>query len=180
VRDSGGNLSIKINLFDRSFKYRGAAGRAVRVAEYGVYVSGFGFLTGPHEFADSQSFNRPVTTNRAPRSPTEKPLKIMGNFADNQLDIPEINKRKMEMETEDFLRVINEFDFVRDDIIEIKEHLKLTASEDKKISEAIMSLEAAKNILAQLLPSIKSLDVEVREDLAAELIDEAYLINETQ
>jgi hypothetical protein len=75
------------------------------------------------------------------------------------------------METEDFLRVINEFDFIRDDIIEIKGQLRLTKSEAKMISRAIVTVEEARNILVELFPRIESLDIEVREDLEAELMD---------
>ena len=75
------------------------------------------------------------------------------------------------METEDFLRVINEFDFIRDDIDEIKSQLDLTKSESSKISQAITNIEKAKKILVELFPSIKTLDRDLREDLAAELMD---------
>jgi hypothetical protein len=75
------------------------------------------------------------------------------------------------METEDLLRVINEFDFIRDDIDEIKCQLVLTKSEDAKISQAIGNIEKAKKILAALFPSIKSLSLDAREDLAAALMD---------
>jgi uncharacterized protein Yka (UPF0111/DUF47 family) len=59
------------------------------------------------------------------------------------------------METQDFLRVINELDFILDDIDEISGKLELTKAE----------------ILVELFPSIKSLDYDVPEDLTAELID---------
>ena len=75
------------------------------------------------------------------------------------------------METDDFLRVINEFDFIRDDINEIKAHINLTKSEDKKMLLAVENIEKAKNILIELFPSIKSLDTDMREDLEGELMD---------
>jgi hypothetical protein len=75
------------------------------------------------------------------------------------------------METDDFLRVINEFDFIRDDIDEIKAHINLTKSEDKKMLLAVENIEKAKNILIELFPSIKSLDTDMREDLEGELMD---------
>ena len=75
------------------------------------------------------------------------------------------------METDDFLRVINEFDFIRDDIDEIKTHINLTKSEDKKMLLAVENIEKAKNILIELFPSIKSLDTDMREDLEGELMD---------
>ena len=75
------------------------------------------------------------------------------------------------METEDFLRVINECDFICDDIDEIKVHLDLTKSENSKMSQAVENLEKAKQILVELFPSIKSLDVDVREDLETQLMD---------
>lgn len=75
------------------------------------------------------------------------------------------------METEDFLRVINEIDFICDDIDEIKIQLDLTKSEDKKILQAIENVEKAKKILVELFPNIKSLDMEVREDLESGLMD---------
>jgi len=75
------------------------------------------------------------------------------------------------MEAEDFFRVISEFEFICDDIDEIKERLELTRSEDQKISQAITSIEKARNILTQLFPNIKSLKSDVREDLEAEFAD---------
>lgn len=75
------------------------------------------------------------------------------------------------METEDFLRVINELDFIRDDIDDIGGRLNLTKSETNQIARAITSLEKSKKILAELFPNIKSLGNDVREDLAAELVE---------
>ena len=75
------------------------------------------------------------------------------------------------METDDFLRVINEFDFIRDDIDEIMAQVELTKSEDKRMLLAVENIEKAKNILIELFPSIKSLDTEMREDLEGELMD---------
>ena len=75
------------------------------------------------------------------------------------------------MEAEDFFRVISEFEFICDDIGEIKERLELTRTEDQKISQAITSIEKARNILTQLFPNIKSLKSDVREDLEAEFED---------
>jgi hypothetical protein len=67
------------------------------------------------------------------------------------------------MEIEDFLRVINEFDFICDDIDEIRGQIK--------ISQAVENIEKAKQILVALFPSLKSLDTDTREDLEAELMD---------
>ena len=75
------------------------------------------------------------------------------------------------METDDFLRVINEFDFIRDDIDEIKAQIDLTKSEDKKMLLAVENIEKAKNILIELFPNIKSLDTDMREDLQGELME---------
>lgn len=75
------------------------------------------------------------------------------------------------MEAEDFFRVISEFEFICDDIGEIKDRLNLTKSEDQKISQAITSLIKARKILTELFPNIKSLDSDVREDLEAEFAD---------
>jgi uncharacterized protein Yka (UPF0111/DUF47 family) len=75
------------------------------------------------------------------------------------------------METQDFLRVINELDFILDDIDEISGQLDLTKSENNKIYQAISSIEKSKKILVELFPNIKSLDYELREDLSAELMD---------
>jgi hypothetical protein len=80
-------------------------------------------------------------------------------------------KRRVGMETEDFLRVINECDFICDDIDEIKGHIDLTKSEDSKMSQAVENLEKAKQILVELFPKIKSLDVDVREDLEIQIMD---------
>ena len=75
------------------------------------------------------------------------------------------------METQDFLRVISELDFILDDIDEIAGQLELTKSEKNKISQAINSIEKSKKILVDLFPIIKSLEYDVREDLTAELMD---------
>ena len=75
------------------------------------------------------------------------------------------------METEDFLRVINEIDFICEDIDEIKVQLDLTKSEDNRILQAIENFEKAKKILVELFPKIKSLDMDVREDLVSGLMD---------
>ena len=75
------------------------------------------------------------------------------------------------MESEDFYRVISEFDFICDDIGEIKDSINLTKTEDQKISQAINSLEKAKKILTDLFPNIKSLNKDVREDLVEEFAD---------
>ena len=75
------------------------------------------------------------------------------------------------MESEDFFRVITEFEFICEDIGEIKERIDLTNSEVHKISQAISSIENAKNILTELFPKIESLNNDVREDLAAEFAD---------
>lgn len=75
------------------------------------------------------------------------------------------------METQDFLRVINELDFILDDIDEIAGQLELTKSEHNKISQVISSIEKSKKILIDLFPIIKSLEYDVREDLTAELMD---------
>ena len=75
------------------------------------------------------------------------------------------------MQTEDFYRVISEFDFICDDIDEIKESINLTKTEDSKISQAILSIEKAKKILTDLFPNIKSLTEDMREDLEEEFAD---------
>ena len=75
------------------------------------------------------------------------------------------------MESEDFFIVITEFEFICEDIGEIKEQMDLTKSEVRKISQAISSIENAKNILADLFPKIESLDNDVREDLVAEFAE---------
>jgi hypothetical protein len=72
------------------------------------------------------------------------------------------------MEAEDFYRLVSEVDFICDDIDEIKDHINLTKAEDKKISQAILSLEKAKKILTDLFPNIKSLNEDMREDLEEE------------
>lgn len=75
------------------------------------------------------------------------------------------------MEIEDFLRVINEFDFIRDDIDEIRGQIDLTKAENNKMSKAVENIDKAKQILVELFPNLKSLDLDIREDLEAELMD---------
>ena len=75
------------------------------------------------------------------------------------------------METQDLMRVINELDFILDDIDEISEQLDLTKTENSKMYQAISSIEKSKEILVGLFPKIKSLDYDVREDLTAELME---------
>jgi hypothetical protein len=47
----------------------------------------------------------------------------------------------------------------------------VTKSETHKISQAITNIEKARKILTELFPNIKSLNHEIREDLAAEYAD---------
>ena len=75
------------------------------------------------------------------------------------------------MEAQDFLRVINELDFILDDIDEISGQLDLTKTENNKMYRAISGIEKSKRILVELFPTIRSLEYEVREDLTAELMD---------
>jgi len=75
------------------------------------------------------------------------------------------------MQSEDFFRVISEVEFICDDIDEIKERIDLTKSENHKISQAINSIEKARKILTELFPNIKSLNNDLREDLAEEFTD---------
>ncbi|MGD8345152.1 MAG: hypothetical protein PVI38_03140 [Desulfobacterales bacterium] len=75
------------------------------------------------------------------------------------------------MEAQDFLRVINELEFILDDIDEISGQLDLTKTENNKMFRAISSIEKSKQILVELFPNIKSLEYEVREDLTAELTE---------
>ncbi|MDX1707683.1 MAG: hypothetical protein R3274_03715 [Desulfobacterales bacterium] len=75
------------------------------------------------------------------------------------------------MEAQDFLRVINELEFILDDIDEISGQLDLTKSENNKMFRAISSIEKSKEILVELFPNIKSLEYDVREDLSAELLE---------
>lgn len=75
------------------------------------------------------------------------------------------------MHTEDLLRVISDVDFIRDDIDDIREQLQLTNPESKQLAQAVSSLEAAKSILVDLLPKIRSLSAAVREELSAELAE---------
>jgi uncharacterized protein Yka (UPF0111/DUF47 family) len=75
------------------------------------------------------------------------------------------------MEAQDFLRVINELDFILDDIDEISGQLDLTKTENNKMYRAISGIEKSKRILVELFPNIRSLEYEVREDLTAELMD---------
>ena len=75
------------------------------------------------------------------------------------------------MESEDFFRVITEFEFICEDIGEIKEQIDLTQSEIQKISQAITAVENAKKILTDLFPNIESLNNDVREELTAEFAD---------
>jgi len=82
-----------------------------------------------------------------------------------------IENKEKKMEAEDFYRVISEFDFICDDIDEIKDSINLTKTEGQKISQAIVSIEKAKKILTDLFPNIKSLDDGVREDLEEEFAD---------
>ncbi len=75
------------------------------------------------------------------------------------------------MQAQEFFRVISEVEFICDDIDEIKERMDLTKSENRRISQAITSIEKAKKILTELFPNIKSLNNDVREDLEAEFAD---------
>jgi hypothetical protein len=80
-------------------------------------------------------------------------------------------KKEDAMEAQDFLRVINELEFILDDIDEISGQLDLTKTENNKMFRAISSIEKSKQILVELFPNIKSLEYDVREDLTAELAE---------
>jgi len=73
------------------------------------------------------------------------------------------------MHSEDLLRVIHEVDFIRDDIDEIRERLRLSKPEARQLSRAVDSLEAAKSILVELFPNIRCLSGAERAELSAEL-----------
>ena len=75
------------------------------------------------------------------------------------------------MHTEDLLRVISDVDFIRDDIDDIREQLQLTNPESKQLEQAVSSLDAAKSILVDLLPNIRSLSAAAREELSAALAE---------
>lgn len=75
------------------------------------------------------------------------------------------------MEAQDFLRVINELEFILDDIDDISGQLDLTKTENNKMFRAISSIEKSKQILIDLFPNIKSLEYDIREDLTAELTE---------
>ena len=73
------------------------------------------------------------------------------------------------MEAEEFLNVINECDVLRDDIDDIRGRVSLTKTEGGKLAQATEHVDKAKSILTDLFPTIRSLDVGVREDLSEEL-----------
>ena len=73
------------------------------------------------------------------------------------------------MEAEEFLNVINECDVLRDDIDDIRGRVSLTKAEGGKLARATEHVDKAKSILTDLFPTIRSLDVGVREDLSEEL-----------
>ena len=75
------------------------------------------------------------------------------------------------MDAETFLRLINEIDFVLDDIAELKVQLHLTRSETNRLSRAVAKIEESKDMLRQLFPAIQSLDESVREELESELAE---------
>ena len=75
------------------------------------------------------------------------------------------------MDAETFLRLINEIDFVLDDIAELKDQLQLTKSESNRLSRAVAKIEESKDMLRQLFPAIRSLEESVREELEAELAE---------
>lgn len=75
------------------------------------------------------------------------------------------------MEAQDFLRVINELEFILDDIDEISGQLDLTKTENNKMFRAISSIEKSREILIELFPNIKSLEYNIREDLTTELTE---------
>ena len=75
------------------------------------------------------------------------------------------------MDAETFLRLINEIDFVLDDIAELKVQLHLSKSEANRLSRAVAKIEESKDMLRQLFPAIQSLDESVREELESELAE---------
>ena len=96
---------------------------------------------------------------------------VFGTTADNFSGVGDLKKKEDVMEAQDLLRVINELEFILDDIDEISGQLDLTKTENNKMFRAINSIEKSKDILVELFPNIKSLDYDVREDLSAELLE---------
>ncbi len=73
------------------------------------------------------------------------------------------------MDAEEFLNIISECDVLREDIDEVRERVSLTASEGNKLAKASDHVDKAKSVLADLFPTIRSLDGAVKEDLVEEL-----------
>jgi hypothetical protein len=73
------------------------------------------------------------------------------------------------MQVEDFLNVVGECDVLRDDIDDIRTRVQLTRGEGSQLDKALTHVDKAKSILSELLPGIKSLDEETREELQNEL-----------
>jgi hypothetical protein len=73
------------------------------------------------------------------------------------------------MHVEAFLNVISECDILRDDIDDIRQRVQLTQIESTKLGKALSCVDRVKSILSDLFPKIKSLGVDVREELQAQL-----------
>mgnify|MGYP005847944987 CR=1 FL=1 len=73
------------------------------------------------------------------------------------------------MDAEEFLNIISECDVLREDIDEVRERVALTPSEANRLAKAAEHVDKAKSVLAGLFPAIRSLEEDVKEELADEL-----------
>jgi hypothetical protein len=73
------------------------------------------------------------------------------------------------MNAEELLNIISECDVLREDIDEVRERVALTPSEGGKLAKASDHVNKAKSVLADLFPRIRSLNADVKDDLAEEL-----------
>ena len=72
------------------------------------------------------------------------------------------------MDTEDFVRIVNDLDFILEDIDDLTRPLDLTQNEKRQLTNAGTQIENARDLLMKLFPEIRSLDPDTREDLLAE------------
>jgi hypothetical protein len=72
------------------------------------------------------------------------------------------------MDTEDFVRIADDLEFILEDIDDLTQPLDLTPREKHRLAEAGTHIENARAILVNLFPAIRSLDPDTRADLKAE------------
>lgn len=73
------------------------------------------------------------------------------------------------MQVDDFIRVVDDLEFILEDLDELTAPISLSNGENNKLKSATACIESAKKTLSELFSSIKSLESDLRENLRDQL-----------